>query len=333
MLWKGARIFVKFEIILILLLVGGLLVCLNACGTQGYERDLHEVAEDFHSLSIDTNTGDISILPAEDGVCRVAADLHKHETLLMDIEDGVLQIGVQDERHWYERSFAVHRSAISVYLPKTEYAALSISEHTGDVKIAEGLQFDSADISVTTGDVVLSASVGGLLNINGSTGNVEIRNVSLGGFYSVSSTGDILLENVISTADVSIERSTGLVSLESVRCEGNLSVQVTTGRCEFADVTCRELDTIGSTGRLEMRNTIAWERMSVERTSGRVNFDCCDAAEIYVTTGTGDVKGNLKTDKVFIVRTDTGKIDVPKTIVGGRCEITTTTGDIKISVS
>ena len=55
-------------------------------------------------------------------------------------------------------------------------------------------------------------------------------------------------------------------------------------------------------------------------------------ASITVTTDTGDVRGSLLTDKVFLTETDTGDIDVPKTTTGGRCQITTNTGDIKISI-
>ena len=58
----------------------------------------------------------------------------------------------------------------------------------------------------------------------------------------------------------------------------------------------------------------------------------CDAAEIFVETDTGDVKGSLLSEKVFIPKSDTGDIKVPKTVTGGRCEITTDTGDIKIEL-
>ena len=63
-----------------------------------------------------------------------------------------------------------------------------------------------------------------------------------------------------------------------------------------------------------------------------MNFNACDAAEIYVETDTGDVKGTLLSDKVYIVFTDTGKINVPKAVTGGRCEISTDTGNIKIEI-
>jgi DUF4097 and DUF4098 domain-containing protein YvlB len=61
-----------------------------------------------------------------------------------------------------------------------------------------------------------------------------------------------------------------------------------------------------------------------------VNFNACDATEIFVKTSTGNVAGSLLSSKVFIANTSTGSIDVPKTTSGGRCEIITSTGNIKI---
>ena len=63
-----------------------------------------------------------------------------------------------------------------------------------------------------------------------------------------------------------------------------------------------------------------------------MKFNGCDADEIYVKTDTGDVTGSLRSDKVFITNTDTGGVDVPKTVHCGRCEIITNTGDVKITV-
>ena len=70
----------------------------------------------------------------------------------------------------------------------------------------------------------------------------------------------------------------------------------------------------------------------MERDTGDITFDKCDASDIYIKTSTGDVKGTLLTEKVFYTQTSTGNIDVPKTVNGGRCEITTSTGNIKINI-
>ena len=135
------------------------------------------------------------------------------------------------------------------------------------------------------------------------------------------------------TNALSIKTSTGDMSLSSITCANELKIRVTTGDAHVSDTTCKTLVSSGSTGDLTLRKVIVTERLSAERGTGDVKFDSCDAAEIFVTTDTGDVTGTLLTEKVFIPRSDTGEIDVPKTITGGRCEITTDTGDIKIRIA
>ena len=52
--------------------------------------------------------------------------------------------------------------------------------------------------------------------------------------------------------------------------------------------------------------------------------------DVYVSTG--DVTGTLLSDKIFFAETTTGDVSVPKLTSGGKCEISTTAGDIEISI-
>ena len=65
----------------------------------------------------------------------------------------------------------------------------------------------------------------------------------------------------------------------------------------------------------------------------KLRCDRSAPAELFVETDTGDVRGSLLTEKTFIVQTDTGSVDVPETTTGGKCEITTDTGDIEIEIN
>ena len=87
-----------------------------------------------------------------------------------------------------------------------------------------------------------------------------------------------------------------------------------------------------STGDITLKNVIATEKFSIETDTGDVRFESSDAAEIFIETDTGDIIGSLLTDKIFITHTDTGRVDVPKTVTGGRCEIITDTGDIVLKI-
>ncbi len=153
------------------------------------------------------------------------------------------------------------------------------------------------------------------------------------GIVSVkTSTGNITLEN-ISAESLDFSVSTGRVTLSDLTCKDDVKVKVSTGKTNITDATCKNLITSGTTGDVVLKNVIATEKFSIERTTGDVKFDGCDANEIVAKTDTGSITGTLLTDKVFVAHTDTGRIDVPDTTNGGRCKITTDTGNVKITIA
>jgi len=151
----------------------------------------------------------------------------------------------------------------------------------------------------------------GDLTIHSATGNVEIP--AGFGFQSMN-----------------ISVSTGAVSVSGATCYGDIGIYVTTGRASITDVRCDTLRTAGSTGDLYMRNVVTAEKLSAERATGSITFEKCDAAELYLKTSTGNVTGSLLSEKIFTAQAGTGHVDVPNTASGGRCEIYTGTGNIKI---
>jgi len=279
--------------------------------TSKYETNSYEINEGFSAISIDTNTADIVFVPSETGA--VTCYEQKNVKHSVTVKDGTLVIEVVDARKWYEYiGINLASPKITVYIPQGEYGALSVKSRTGDVEIPEDFHFTSIDISERTGDVTNYASASEGVRIKTTTGKICVEDISAG-----------LLDLSVSTGDVTVS---------GVTCGGDVSVTVDTGKAYLTDITCKSVTSRGNTGDISLRNVIATERFSVERDTGDVNFESCDAAEIFVKTDTGDVEGSLLSEKVFVVSTDTGKKEVPDTITGGRCEITTDTGDIRISI-
>ncbi|MBO5402881.1 MAG: DUF4097 family beta strand repeat protein [Clostridia bacterium] len=281
--------------------------------TGKYETNDHEITENFKSISIITNTADIVLLPSENSKTSVSCYEQRNVKHLVAVNDGALVIKVVDTRKWYEHigiNFGTPK--ITVYIPQGEYGKLSIKSSTGDVEIPKEFKFENIDISESTGNVTNYASASEDIIIKTSTGNIHVENVSA------------------NTIDLSV--STGEVTASDVTCEGDVKINVSTGKTNLTNIRCRNVVSTGNTGAISLKNVIAAEKFSIERSTGDVKFDGCDAAEISVETDTGDVRGCLLTDKIFIVQTDTGDVDVPKTVTGGKCEITTSTGDINISI-
>lgn len=143
-------------------------------------------------------------------------------------------------------------------------------------------------------------------------------------------TGDIEVPKDFKFGSIDIATSTGDITVSGVTCEGDLKINVSTGKVNLTDIKCKSLISDGSTGDFSLKNVIATEKFSIERSTGDVKFDDCDATEIWVETDTGDVTGKLLSEKIFITQTSTGDVNVPKSTNGGKCEITTSTGDIHI---
>ena len=281
--------------------------------TIEYETNEYEITDEFNSISMNTDTADIIFAISDDGKSKVVCYEEEPEKHYVIVKDGVLSVKVLKTKKWYEYiSINFESPKITVFLAENQYSSLFIKERTGDIEIAKELSFESIDVSVSTGDVKNYASASGLVKISSSTGDIFTENITAGG--------------------MELSVSTGRVRVHGVKCVGSFSVKVDTGKSELADIECKKLLSTGNTGDIIMKNVIVAENISIERDTGDVELDGCDAGELWIKTDTGDVEGALLSDKIFIIETDTGIKDVPKTTSGGKCEIITDTGDIKIKI-
>ena len=281
--------------------------------TGKYETNTYEISEEFSNLSMNTDTADIIFALSDDGKCRVECYEEEKAKHSVAVQENTLVMKMIDEKSWYDYiGINFGSPKITVYLPKAEYASLFIKESTGDIEIPKNFKFEGVDISLSTGDVNFFASASKLIIIKTSTGNICVENTSAGTLDLSASTGRITVSNVI--------------------CGGDANINVSTGRTNLNNIECKNLTSSGDTGNISLNNVIAAEKFSIKRNTGDVRFDGSDAAEILVETDTGDVTGTFLSEKIFFVETDTGSVDVPESINGGRCEITTDTGDIELDI-
>lgn len=314
---KGWLIVATALLLVGLMIFGGAMTVLKwdftKLSTSKYETNEYGITEAFRSISVRANTADVTFVPSDRDTCSVVCYELTNQKHSVSVEDGTLVIEVKDTRKWYEYiGIQFGSPKITVYLPGGEYEALSVQSDTGDVKIPGEFSFESMEITQSTGNVTNEASVSNSMRIKTTTGDICVKNLSAG--------------------SLSLSVSTGEVTVSGVRCEGELSVSVSTGKTYLTDVTCQSLISRGSTGNLSLTGVTASERFSLERSTGDVTMDGCDAAELWIRTDTGDVEGSLLSSKIFLVTTDTGDKEVPSTVTGGKCEIITDTGDVRIRI-
>lgn len=287
----------------------------SAFGSPYYETRTASVDEEFNNIYISCSTEDVSFLPSDDGRCSVVFYEAQKEEHVASVENGTLSIRRIDTRKWYEKIsfFSFDTPKITVYLPQTACDSLSVKGNTEDVTLPKDFSFADIDISVSTGDVRCEASASGMIRIEADTGDITCENMSAG--------------------ELKLSVSTGKVNVQAVNCAGDLSVQVNTGKAFLSGVSCKSFSSNGSTGDISMMDLVAAQTITIKRSTGDVILKDCDAAELLIETDTGDVTGALLTDKIFIANSNTGRINVPETTTGGKCKITSDTGDIAFTIS
>ena len=312
-----------FLIAAVILVVAGTLIFSAAIFVSGfdlsktsaatYETKTYSPAEGFERIEIRTGEADVTFKPSGNGLARVDCLEHEKVRHTVLVEDGTLKVLVSDERAWYDHlTLFSSRPSVTVYLPSDRFTALTVTTDTGDVSVPAAFTFGNAEIASDTGKVSFDASVDGNLKIKTKTGDVRLEGVRAG--------------------LIDLSTSTGKIDGGNVTCEWTFSVKVSTGKTVLTDVTCRSLISTGSTGDLTLKNTTATNDLNLKRDTGDVRFEACDAGQITVVTSTGDVSGTFRSEKTFAVKTSTGKVRVPDSASGGRCGITTSTGDITIDL-
>ena len=282
--------------------------------THKYETNIYEITEEFDSIFINTDTADIVFVSTDEENCKIVCYEEEKMKHSVGVTDGKLSVGVVNTKKWYDYINLGWNTdpMITVHLPKSDNISISLKNSTGKIELPSNVTFESIDIVGSTGDVICRSSADGTIKIKRSTGDILLENISSGALDLWVSTGDVKATSVNCAGDVKLHTSTGYVKLESFTCK-NLSSE-----CDTGDIT--------------LKNVVATEMFDIETDTGKVIFDRCDANEMFVNTDTGNVTGTLLTDKIFYVKSDTGKVEVPRSVNGGKCEIETDTGNVKISI-
>lgn len=262
--------------------------------TIKYETNTYEVGEEFDKISIDVDITDIVFAQSDDESCKVVCFEAEKVKHSVRCTNGTLIIDMTDDRKWYDYiGISFASPKMTVYLPQSEYTSLLIDTDTGNIDIPESFAFNKLEIETDTGSVDCMADVSDIIKIE-------------------SDTGDIGISSVESGCDIDIKTDTGSIKL--------------------TDISCTDFTAESDTGDISIVNTVAGNSICVESDTGNVKLKNSDAEELLIETDTGDITGTLLSEKDFIAKSHTGDVNVPKTQTGGKCKITTDTGNIKIDI-
>ena len=308
---------------LILLVVGALIMVaamfsmkfdFRRLGTRRTVTNTYTPAGDFEDILIGIDTAELTFLPSEDGKLKVICVEEEGMQHVVAVSDGTLSIQAVDTQRWYEKiGVGGEKTSVTVYLPKKEYGALTLKTSTGDVTVPAAFRFRSVLMTGSTADIDFRAF---------TEGSVSIR----------TSTGDISLDG-LQADSLDLTASTGHIRVSASVIAGSVKVQTSTGEVGFTDLNCADARVKTTTGEVDLTRVLASASLRIETDTGDVSFDRSDAPEIRVETDTGDVTGTLLTPKAFEADTHTGRVKLPSSEPGGRCELKSDTGDFEISIA
>ncbi len=286
----------------------------SALDSSVYVTNTYDITDDFNEISITADTADIDFKQALDGKTRVVCFEKQGEPHTVNTENGALIITHNKPQSLKDSItfLSINQPKITVYLTKQAYGELVIKATTSDINLPKSFSFESITVNNTTGDFECEASVAEFIDVKVTTGDVSLEDVT--------------------AKSINVTITTGHTEIKNLRCENDITITATTGRTELSDVKCKNLNSVATTGKITLDKVIASEKLTIERDTGDINFEESDATEIFAKATTGDIRGSLLSPKTFTTNTNTGSIRVPSSVTGGKCELKTTTGDIKIIV-
>lgn len=263
-------------------------------GNMAFETKSYEINEHFSDIEVEDVECGIKIQRSPDNRCRVICPVRADGSVYRTAE---VNNGVlRIERHDKGKLFSFFSlppADIEVYLPEGEYGKLTAYSTSGRIAVDEGLNFESARLESVSGSIEMYSDVKDELRAESTSGRVTVENAS--------------------PERLTAKNKSGSVSLSRIRSE--------------------DIDASTVSGRIELCNVIASSHLNAESVSGSVELDRCDADRIRIESTSGSVKGTLLSDKIFTARSASGSVDVPRSASGGECEISTTSGSIKIEIN
>ena len=291
----------------------GVSAIMNAAIPKKIETHDLGLVTPLQSFKFALTTSDVAFKVAEDGNARI--ECRESEKVYHTVENsgGTLTITQVNKKSWIENlaDFG-YDYRVTVYLPAGIYNAMDFQCTTGNLSIPEGFVFSSMKAKSTTGNLSLSCGVLGEAELKNTTGNILVDKMSPSSLNASVSTGNITLKN-------------GTVG-------GALKTSSSTGNTRLENMEADSFDAHASTGNITFSHSVCSGQLKAETSTGNVRFDEADCDTMKVKTSTGNVTGVLLSPKIFYATTSTGKVNVPHSTEGGLAEISTSTGNITITI-
>ncbi len=306
---------VSAGVVLLGCVMAGVAFAFGARFNNNVEYVTHSVEQDFKNVSISTNA-DVKIKASPDGKCYAICTQSEKITFTLGVEGETLVLNENDERKWYNYigiNFDEPRNAV-LYLPEGIYAALSVQNTNGSIRYETSkIVFESAILTAKSGNIDVLGDADTLV-LTAISGEVSVNSGNL--------------------KSLNISTQSGEVELSGVNVGEQAQIQTDSADVSFKNGNLQNLSISTKSGEIELENVVASEKMQIESKSGEISIEMCDAGEIVIESSSGEVEAILLSDKLFNVKTSSGRTRYPASVKdGGICNVTTKSGNVEIRVA
>ena len=325
----------------------GCAVALTALAVVGFDfsrlssvkqvSNTYVIEEEVRSIDIRTSAANIVFAPSADDRFTVECVQGDRITLNVEVVGDTLRISEQDNRKWYEYIGIFYYDAqITVYIPNDEedriFNRLYLETSSGDITITDpSYRFTDAELRTLSGDILYHAPASKTLTIETGSGNVDAGHYPLGVVQINTSSGDVSLPTM-SGSYVSVSTSSGKVTAKQADAL-SLDISTSSGNVTLSETALGTLTVYTSSGNLSVQDVDVRTNTQLHTSSGDIRLNGFDAETIGIKTSSGKVTCHLLSPKNFIVHTNSGSVNIPRSEpLAGNCEIATTSGNIRIEI-
>lgn len=289
----------KKKLITVLLMALWLISITVGCNTNPYvynavykNDDAYSIgnftykAEAVKEVHINWAFGDVSVLEDDGDTLMVSEsnnNLIDDQRLRYLIENGILTI--QFCKSGYHGDFKGVEKKLTVKIPKG--IKLEIESLSANVNVSDS-DFSELDIEV-------------------SSGTVDVRNITVSQEFSVeTSSGQIDLTK-ITARSIDIESSSGKVKLIESLAQNDIELDIKSGNVEISETTSLSIDAESSSGKIKMYKVNA-PTIEAETSSGMVRLESITTLNAILKSISGEVHADLLDCSSININTSSGAV-------------------------
>lgn len=255
----------------------------------------HRANGAFESIRIVTSSSDVSVKISESGECYAVCSENDKLTYSLVTEGGTLMLTENDSRKWYDHiGFFFGTMKVTLYVPQGAYTELSVRNGSGNIVCSE------QDISFES------------VSLSAASGNIFFRTPA---------------------DELSVRSSSGEISVRGSTCS-KIELLNVSGSIEAESADVREMSVRTQSGNIQLREITVMSVLSAESSSGNIDMERCDADTLELKSSSGNIRGTLLSDKIFNLKTNSGKIEAPESVRdAGICNASTSSGNIRFEIA